>query len=148
MGSKKEKFNPLQSFESTNNKLPNGSKDSYARITESLFISEAFQDLEPKLQLLYIAMRLQYYGKRPVIRDFNESSPIYDKLKSDLCFYFPWHTAKKYFSRYEKNSRRLYQDIRVLIEHGFIESVISGRNTRKNSIYKFSDKWREWKKPP
>lgn len=150
MGSKKTKGKPLEPYESAG-KIMRGSRpspDTYARITDSVLLSEAFQDLKPHIQMLYIYMREQEIGKRKPNRDFDNTSPIWESVCSDQCFYFPWHTAKAYSKRYEKNGSRLYKDIEVLIEHGFIEKVLSGRNTRKNSIYKYSAKWHEWKKPP
>lgn len=142
---------PLASYESTL-KIKRGSglaDDTYARITESLLISDAFKDLKPHVQMLYIFMREQEYGKRKPNRDYKECDSFYDKIKSEQCIYFPWHTAKTYCNRYTQNSNRLYQDINILIEHGFIEIILNGRSTRSNSIYKLSDKWQQWKpKPP
>lgn len=148
--SKKQPSKPLQSYESTK-VIRRGGKtvnDSYARITDSLLLSEAFKDLKPHLQMLVIYMRNQDFGKRKPNRDYSETSSVWEFVKDDRCFYFPWHTAKSYTDRYKNNSGRLYRDINVLIEHGFIELSLNGRNTRKNNIYKFSDKWQQWKKPP
>lgn len=139
---------PLATFESTI-KIKRGGKemsDTYARITDSLLLSEAFQDLKPRTQMLYIFMREQYMGKRKPNRDFDENSPIWEAIRSDECFYFPFHTAKSYNKSYKANSGRLYTDIEVLIEHGFIEKIVSGKANRDNSIYKYSDKWQKWKK--
>lgn len=141
---------PLASFESTL-KIKRGGKlmsDTYARITDSLLLSEAFQDLKPHIQMLYIFMREQEIGKRKPNRDFDETSSVWEAVRSEQCFYFPWHTAKSYSNRYKGNSSRLYKDIDVLIEHGFIEKTMSGRATRDNSVYKYSDKWQQWRKLP
>lgn len=150
MSNKRQKTRPLETYESTLT-IMRGSRrspDTYARITDSILLSEAFRDLKPHIQMLYIFMREQDIGKRKPNRDFDETSPNWESIRSERCFYFPWHTAKAYSKRYEGNGSRLYKDIDVLIEHGFIEKVLSGRNTRKNSIYKYSDKWHKWEKPP
>ena len=150
MNNKKSKNKPLESYESTL-KIMRGSRlcnDTFARITDSVLLSEAFRDLKPHIQMLYIFMREQDIGKRKPNRDYNEDSPIWENVRSEKCFYFPWHTAKAYSKRYEGNGSRLYKDIDILIEHGFIEKVMSGRNTREKSIYKYSAKWQQWKKPP
>lgn len=150
MGRSKKQSTPLQSYESTK-VIRRGGKtvnDSYARITDSLLLSEAFKDLKPHVQILYICMRNQDFGKRKPSRDYDEKSSVWEKVKDDRCFYYPWHTAKLYSDRYKNNSGRLYRDIDILVKHGFIELILSGRNTRKNTVYKYSDKWQQWKKPP
>jgi len=35
-----------------------------------------------------------------------------------------------------------------LIEKGFIEEIANGKNTRTESIYRFTDKWNDYKLPP
>jgi hypothetical protein len=91
---------------------------------------------------------MQKYGTHKPNRDYEEDSPLYEKVKSDNCFYFPLHVAIKYISGYKSNSKRLYADIRVLADHGFIEIVSSGKNTKTKSIYKFSSMWKQWREKP
>lgn len=122
--------------------------DTFARITDSLMRSEAFQSLSDRQKVLYIAMRQQFMGRRKPARDFDEGSPEWEKVKGDDCFYYPLHTAKEYSPQLRSgNHARLYNDIRVLIEHGLIECVSSGKATRENSVYRFSSKWRTWRQP-
>lgn len=109
-------------------------------------LSKAFQDLTPRLQMLYIAMRLQHFGERKPNRDYKDS-PLLEKVKSDECFYFYRSIAEQYCPRYKNNSGRLYEDIRVLIDHGFIDLVFSGKIAREKSVYKYSDRWKNWKPP-
>ena len=140
---------PLATYESAG-KIKRGGRmmaDTYARITDSVLLSPAFQDLKPHLQMLYIAMRVQDIGKRKPNRDYDESSPAWEMVRSEQCFYFPFHTARQYCSRYQGNSGRLYSDIEILIEHGFVEKVLSGKNAREKSVYRYSDKWQHWKPP-
>ena len=149
-GGRRAAAKPLASFESTI-RIKRGSQlrpDTYARIADSLVLSEAFKDLKPHLQMLYIYMREQEIGKRKPNRDFDEDFPLWEAVRSEQCFYFPFCTAKKYSKRYAGNSKRLYDDIDVLIEHGFIEKVMSGKNTRSKNVYKYSDKWQHWSKTP
>lgn len=149
MSKSKIEKKPLASFESTI-KVKRGGKivnDTYARMTDSLLLSPAFYDLKPHEQALYFFMRQQEFGKRKPNRDYNEESPEWDIIKNELCFYFPWHTAKAYSKRYKDTSSRLYKDIDVLIEHGFIEKVLNGRSARSNNVYKYSDKWQKWQQP-
>lgn len=136
---------PLMTYE-TSGKV-NGRADTYARITESVMLSPAFQDLTPRLQMLYVAMRLQDIGKRKPNRDYDENSPIWEEVRSEQCFYFNRKIAERYFPQYKNNSRRLYQDIRALDDHGFIDLVVSGKATRDKSIYRYSDRWHNWEPP-
>lgn len=93
-------------------------------------------------------MRDQYMGKRKPNRDYDESSPCWEQVRSDECFYFPRSTAGKYMPRYIQNGSRLYADIDILIEHGFVEKVLCGKTSRDKNVYKYSDKWQQWKKQP
>ena len=143
----KRNTRPLAPYESTG-KIKRGGRsmaDVYARITDSVVLSPAFQDLKPHLQMLYIAMRLQDIGKRKPNRDYDEKSALWEQVRSEQCFYFPYHVARQYCSRYQGNSGRLYTDIAVLIDHGFIDKVVSGKTTRDNSVYRYSDRWQQWK---
>lgn len=148
--SKSKNSKPLASHESTitiqrgERKVP----DTYARITDSLLKSEAFKSLAYHEKMLCISMRVQEYGKRKPNRDYDENSEYWSSVCSDLCFYYSFATAKDYSDRYKNNSGRLYKDIDALIEHGFIEKVISGKGTREKSVYKYSDKWQHWKPTP
>ena len=136
----------LLSFESTKDRK--GKPDTFARITDSLLLSEAWQDLKPYHHDLYMAMRQQNMGKRKPNRDYSEGSEEWEKVKSDLCFYFPRGTAERYCKRYVGNHSRLYKDIDDLIEHGFIDSIVSGKSDRSKNVYSYSDRWHHWKKPP
>lgn len=136
-----DKGQPFETTYRINGKEP----DTFTRIYESVLISEAFQDLSPQVQMLYICMRAQYYGKRKPNREYDESFILWDQIKTDDCFFFSRHMASKYMKKYEKNSSRLYRDIKVLEEHGFIETVFSGKSSKSKSVYKYSDKWKEWK---
>ena len=136
---------PLMTYE-TSGKV-NGRADTYARITESVMLSPAFQDLTPHLQMLYVAMRLQDIGKRKPNRDYDENSPIWEEVRSEQCFYFNRKIAEQYFPQYKNNSGRLYQDIKALADHGFIDLVVSGKATRDKSIYRYSDRWHNWEPP-
>lgn len=120
-------------------------KDTFTQIYESAVRSEAFRSLPAHVQMLYIYTRLQEMGKRKPDRDYSEEHPMRDKVKGDDCFYFPRSTAAQYANRYKSTSHRLYDDMGILEEHGFIDTVISGRNNRKKSVYKYSERWKDYK---
>ncbi len=117
MAKKKSTGQILESYQTTRTITRNGKlvSDTYTPITDSVLLSEAFQDLKPHEQILYIAMRSQEYGKRKPCRDYKEGSMEWEQVRSDKCFYFPRSMAERYCKRYVKNQNRLYKDVRVLV---------------------------------
>lgn len=79
-------------------------------------MDNVFLSLKPTTSLIYIYM-LDYSNG---FQEFQFPKSIYNKLVSNETF---------------KKAKA------ELIEKGFIEEVANGKNTRTESIYKFSDKW-------
>ena len=105
--------------------------DTSANIYESMLLSAAWFDLKASAQVLYLACKSQYYSEK--------HKPISD---DKLCFTMnqgKW--ADKYKLYRKENAKAFYRDMASLIEHGFIDCVESGANTRTKSIYRFSDRW-------
>ena len=134
MGKRKRPYRP-KGFESTGK--PN---DTSANIYNSMLLSPAFLDLTKNQRLLYVCMKDQYYGKRKPGKDY----PDIEQLQGDDLFYFNCKTAELYGICTRANHGQLYRDIKALEEHGFIETVSSGKNARKKSIYRYSEKWKSW----
>lgn len=132
---KKKKYTP-KTFESACTK-----NDTSANIYESMLTSSAYTDMTKNQRFLYVCMKAQYYGKRKPEKDF----PDMDLAQGSDKFYFPFALAKKYKIYTDNNKRQFYKDVQVIVEHGFIEVVSSGKQTHIKNIYKFSDKWRIWK---
>ena len=108
-----------------------GKKNLSATIYASMLQSKAFLDLSLSARALYVYMELQLYGQPAVDND-------------ETVFYFNqglWMKTYKLYTKHEQFKR----DRTELIEHGFIEEVENGKNTRTKSKYKFSDKWKHWK---
>lgn len=125
---KKRKYRP-KSFESS---IAAG--EPSASIFMSMLRSPAWMNLKPRAQILYLYMKAQYYGVRE--RRKPEQNPMYFVFNQAL-----WKKTYKLYS----NNTSFYADRNQLIEHGFIEIVETGKLTRTKSIYKFSDKWSDWK---
>ena len=119
--------------------------DTFAQIYESVLRSEAFQSLAPRVQMLYIYTRMQEMGKRKPNREL-KNTMVEEFVKSEDYFFFPSNVAAQYTSRYNSKQSNLYKDMRTLEEHGFIDIVISGRNTRTKSVYRHSDRWKQYGK--
>ncbi len=118
---------------------------TFAVLTKEEHTSDAFQDLPSHIQMLYVSMKQATYGVRKPYNTVNRQQPPYNRVQED-DIYFSRKDAQQYCKRYKSNPSLLYSDIRVLVEHGFIEIVYSGKNTKERSVYRFSYKWKVWKK--
>lgn len=121
----KKKYIP-KSFESE--KLNDVSANIYA----SMMQSSAWQELTASSIRLYLFMKLQYYGQKNLP---NMPQEYYYFNKAMFMETYKLYSCPNQF----------YIDKRLLIKQGFIEEIESGRNTRTKSIYKFSDKWKQYK---
>ena len=121
----KKKYTP-KGFESE--KLNDISANVYA----SMMQSKAWQGLTSNAIRLYLFMKLQYYGQKNLPNMPQE------------YFYFNRAMYKETYKLYTNNSQ-FFKDKDLLVKLGFIETIESGKNTRTKSIYKLSDKWKEYK---
>ncbi len=99
-----------------------------ANIYASMIQSKAWMQLSKNARLLYVYMKLQYYGAKNLV----------DHPETD--FVFNWALASKTYGLYT-NYKQFQNDKNMLITNGFIELIENGKNTRTKSIYRFSDKW-------
>ena len=143
---RKPKFEPKK-FESINKGRPfkdhkgKNVADTSANIYESMLRSQAFKDLNTKSKMLYVYCKSQYYGKRKPRVDY----PLISVFNDDSCFYLSWRDIQNYGLYTDTQHSNFYKDMKVLIEHGFIERVASGRTNRTKTIYRFSARWIEWR---
>ena len=149
------KTKPYRNFESVSNTvdhkyIKNGKQytDTTTNICKSMLLSDAFKDLTARQRMLYVYAKSQYYGA--VNRPSSEYKEL-EKYKADggkKYFFLNHHLITEVFALYPKSNKRdFYNDINILINHGFIEEDtqhVRGRIARK--IYYYSDKWREWEK--
>lgn len=99
-----------------------------ANIYVSMMQSNAWMKLSKNARLLYVYMKAQYYGARNI-----PEHPATD-------FVFNWALVSETYKLYT-NHAQFEKDRNMLVEHGFIEYIENGKNTRTKSIYRFSDKW-------
>ncbi len=102
-----------------------------ANIYVSMMQKPAFYTLSGGAVKLYLYMKAQLYGAKNL-----PEHPSTD-------FVFNWAMASKINNLYT-NKNQFYKDRNMLIEHGLIEYIENGKNTRTKSIYRFSDKWQTW----
>lgn len=104
--------------------------DISANIFGSMIQSKAWNNLSNNARVLYLYMKLQYYGQKNIPNREQE------------YFYFNKAMFTKTYPLY-KNTNQFYKDRQLLIDNGFIEIVERTQNTREKMIYKLSAKWRE-----
>ena len=115
-------FTP-NSFETRDNKTLS------ATIFAEMMTSEAYYKLTNNQKVLYLYMKLQYYGQK-------------DKPNGQAdCFYFNKAMYVHTYRLYD-GWKQFDRDRAALIRYGFIEEVENGKCTRTKSIYRFSDKWK------
>lgn len=106
-------------------------KDIFATIYADMIQSQAWKELTNNARVLYIYMKLQYYGQKPI----NEMEDY---------FYFNKAMYTKTYKLYT-NVGQFYKDRDLLVKNGFIEIVGgSTKTTREKMIYRYSDKWKEF----
>lgn len=101
--------------------------EPFVALYSTLLFSDAWLDLKPRAQMLYIYMRHQFGNGKGELADgqfFFNQALWKDKLYTN------------------KNS--FISDVKALVAHGFIDIVESGRFTRTKSIYAYSDRWWTW----
>jgi hypothetical protein len=94
--------------------------------------SEAYNDMSITARLMYLYMKVQ-----PVFLEEHTN-------RLDL-FIFP---ISLWRGKYHlcTNNVQFNKFCDELIEHGFIELYQSGKYTRTPNVYKYSNKWQQWKK--
>ena len=118
------KFKP-HSFETIRSTL---SSTLYADMLES----HAFKSLSSNAVRLYVYMKLQFYGQKEI------------KGRDKLDFYFNKAIWKDKYELF-KNGEQFAKAKNELITKGFIEEIENGKITRTKTIYRFSEKWKEFK---
>lgn len=116
--------------------------DSMVGITMCMLSHPAFQDLKPRIRMLYIYAKAQYNGM--VDREqFNKDYKDTNMAGHKEYIYLNDKLLTEVFKVYGKGSRGLmYSDIAILVEHGFLEPIIREKNQR--TIYKLSSEWLNW----
>lgn len=125
MSKSKKKYIP-KFFEST---LEKG--DTSSSIFVSMRLSDAWKSLSSVARLVYIDMKMEYYRQKKKPSEERQDTFYFNK--------FIWNNIYGY-----KNANQIKKYIDELIEKGFIEYVKQGWNTRTKSIYKYSDKWKNY----
>ena len=131
------KYKPL-TFESAGSK--NGKTDTYSAIYKSMLFHPAYTSLKPRPRALYTYCKEKYYGHRKPQTDF----PDVPELQGNKLFYFSLSDAVATGLYTQGMRNEFYGDMRVLEDHGLIRKVVSGKSTKRKSIYEFSNKWQTW----
>lgn len=132
---RKQKYTP-HDYESAKK-----SGEPFAALYRSLLLSDAFATLSKgaKVLYLYCALHIHNAGRIKPGKDF----PDVPQLQGDDVFYMNRAlVCNKYHLYSPANSKSFYADINELVEHGLIERISNGKEQKKKSIYRLSDKWK------
>ena len=142
MGKRKKKYIP-KSFESDNSL---GKADTHASLYRSMILSKPYNKLTANQKHLYTLCKSELYGKsKNDLEQFNEYFREKGINKHDHPEYFTmnWGKVKKggLYDCYS-NTNSFRTDMNALIEHGFVDCILCGADTRSKSLYKLSGRWR------
>lgn len=110
--------------------------------THSLLYSNAFRSLNARQRVLYLYCALQK-GKPGTVNEPGKDNPTVQEFQNDYVFYMNWKKVQEFKIYGEKSNHTFYNDIKALINAGFIECLYHGRQTRQKSVYKLSTRWRQ-----
>lgn len=120
--------------------------DTSANIYHSMMLSPAWKDLTHSQRVLYLVCKDQFYSvptaKHPIT---NADGEPHETRNYFYLNRYIWQT--KYGLYKEGNERQFYKDLEQLVLHGFIGCIISGKATKRKSVYCYLDLWRKWGTP-
>lgn len=120
--------------------------DTHASIYRSMLLHEAYKTLTANQRNLYVLCKSELYGKsKNDLEQFNKyfiENGI-DKQNHPEYFTMNWGKVKKggLYDCYS-NTNSFRTDINALIEHGLIDCVLCGADSRCKSLYRLSNRWR------
>lgn len=99
-----------------------------ATIYASMMNSYPWMQLTPQAKVLYLYMKLQMYGQKP-LEDYPADT-----------FVFNFGMYVKTYHLYS-NWKQFDRDCKQLVKWGFIKVYENGHTTRTKNIYQFSGEW-------
>lgn len=127
-------------------KKGNKRKDKSANVYYSMLMSKAWRELTGNQKELYLFCKLQQFGESLSYEEHATEIEKQNLEKPNLSDRFTMNKSKwcELYQLYtEQNAKRFYNDMKRLIELGFVELLQSGRTNKTKNIYKFSDKWKK-----
>ena len=127
-----------------------GQRETSTQIAYSMLVSPAFKDLTARQRMLYIYAKSQFYGARDRPCNTYPDVEEYQQHRGMMHFYLNHNLLSGVFGLYSKDNHRcLYNDIKAIVAHGFIEPCTAGGNVTSSNhtrrIYKYSTAWKDWK---
>lgn len=105
-----------------------GKSNLSATIYASMMNSYPWMQLTPQAKVLYLYMKLQMYGQKP-LEDYPADT-----------FVFNFGMYVKTYHLYS-NWKQFDRDCKQLVKWGFIKVYENGHTTRTKNIYQFSGEW-------
>ena len=132
--------------------------DTSCNVFMSMRFSKAWHELTYKQKELYSIIKGLEFAEtkhRSVLLTERERQDLSkeEQQKINIKYRFTFNKTKwcYYFGLYSPQGRNdFYDDMKALIDKGFIKRLESGQNTRTSNIYELDNKWRElgkWESP-
>lgn len=132
--------------------------DTSCNVFMSMRFSKAWHELTYKQKELYSIIKGLEYAetkKRSVLITEKERTTLTEEelRKVNIKYRFTFNKTKwcYYFGLYSPQGRNdFYDDMKALIDKGFIKRLESGKNTISSNIYELDNRWRDlgkWESP-
>lgn len=108
--------------------------EQHIRISRSMLYSEAFMSLSSVALKIYMSLRIKFHNEEEQNKDFEFSKSLGVKIL-----------------KLSKNSEKtIKKGLQELVKIGFIEQTLfskgGGKNNKISNRYKFSTRWKDYKK--
>ena len=125
-------FLPTQSLKAIDRRTK--CNEQHVRISRSMLYSDAFMSLNGNAIKLYMVLRLKYYKEEEKNTDFDFSKSL----------------GVKIFKLSDNSEKTIKRGLKELSNKGFIEQTLftkgGGKNYKITNRYKFSTKWKNYRK--
>lgn len=127
-----KQFLPTQTLKPVDNRKV--CNEQHIRISRSMLYSEAFMSLSSVALKIYMSMRIKFHKEEEQNKDFEFSKSL----------------GVKILGLTDNSNKTIRKGLQELVEVGFVEQTLfskgGGKKNKISNRYKFSTRWKEYKK--
>lgn len=127
-----KQFLPTQTLKPVDNRKV--CNEQHVRISRSMLYSDAFMSLSSVALKIYMSMRIKFHKEEEQNKDFEFSKSL----------------GVKILGLTDNSNKTIRKGLQELVEVGFVEQTLfskgGGKKNKISNRYKFSTRWKEYKK--